>query len=65
MLTWIGPDTTPIGPDFLDAYTRLRAVPDASQWFKFDELAPLIVAIAPRMRAATQWGAADRLFTWR
>jgi hypothetical protein len=65
LLTWIGPDTTPIGPDFLDAYTRLRAAPDALQWFKFDELAPLIVAIAPRMRTATQWGAADRLFTWR
>ena len=65
LLTWIGPDTTPIGPDFLEAYTRLRAAPDALQWFKFDELAPLIVAITPRMRAATQWGAADRLFTWR
>ncbi len=65
LLTWIGPDTTPIGPDFLEAYTRLRAEPDALQWFKFDELAPLIVAIAPRMRSATQWGAADRLFTWR
>jgi hypothetical protein len=65
LLTWIGPDTTPIGPDFLEAYTRLRAAPDALQWFKFDELAPQIAAIAPRMRAATQWGAADRLFTWR
>jgi hypothetical protein len=65
LLTWNGPDTTPIGPDFLDAYTRLRAAPDALQWFKFDELAPLIATIAPRMRAATQWGAADRLFTWR
>src|SRR5580704_1356604 len=65
LLTWSGPDTTPIGPDFLEAYTRLRAAPDALQWFKFDELAPLIATIAPRMRAATQWGAAGRLFTWR
>jgi hypothetical protein len=65
LLTWIGPDTTPIGPDFLEPYTRLRAAPDATQWFKYDELASLIAAIAPRMRAATQWGAADRLFTWR
>jgi hypothetical protein len=65
LLTWIGPDTTPIGPDFLEAYERRRAAPDALQWFKFDELAPLIVAIAPHMRSATQWGAADRLFTWR
>jgi hypothetical protein len=65
LLTWIGPDTTPIGPDFLQAYTRLRAAPDSLQWFKFDELAPLIAAIAPHMRAETQWGAADKLFTWR
>ena len=65
LLTWAGPDTTPIGPDFLEAYERRRAEPDASQWFKFDQLAPLIAAISPRMRSATQWGAADRLFTWR
>jgi hypothetical protein len=65
LLTWIGPDTTPIGPDFLEAYKRRRAEPDALQWFKFDELAPLIAAISPRMRSATEWGAADGLFTWR
>ena len=65
LLTWVGPDTTPIGPDFLEAYERRRAEPDALRWFKFDQLAPLIVAISPRMRSATQWGAADRLFTWR
>jgi hypothetical protein len=65
LLTWIGPDTTPIGPDFLEAYTRQRAAPDALQWFKFDQLAPFIAAIAPRMRAATQWGEANRLLTWR
>jgi hypothetical protein len=65
LLTWIGPDTTPIGPDFLDAYERQRAEPDALRWFKFDELAPLIATIAPRMRAATQRGVANELFTWR
>jgi hypothetical protein len=65
LLTWIGPDTTPIGPDFLEAYTRRRAEPEVVRWFRFDELAPLMATIAPRMRAATQWGAADRLFTWR
>jgi hypothetical protein len=65
LLTWIGPDTTPIGPDFLEAYERRRAAPDALQWFKFDELAPLIATIAPRMRAATQWGTAQTLFSWR
>jgi hypothetical protein len=65
LLTWIGPETTPIGPDFLDAYERRRAEPDALRWFKFDELAPLIAAIAPRMRAASQWGTAQTLFSWR
>jgi hypothetical protein len=65
LLTWIGPDTRPIGPDFLDAYTRRRAEPDALRWFKFDQLAPLIATIAPRMRTATQWGEATKLFTWR
>ena len=65
LLTWIGPDTTPIGPDFLEAYERRRAAPDALQWFKFDELVPLIAAIAPRMREATHWGNVNTLFTWR
>jgi uncharacterized membrane protein len=65
LLTWIGPDTRPIGSDFLEAYARRRAEPDALRWFRFDELAPLIVKITPRMRAATQWGAADKLLTWR
>jgi hypothetical protein len=65
LLTWIGPDTTPIGPDFLEAYTRLRAEPDALRWFKFDELAPLIATIAPRMRSVTERGTAQTLFSWR
>ena len=65
LLTWIGPDTTPIGPDFLEAYKSRRAEPDVLRWFKFDELAPVISAITPRLRSATQWGAANRLFTWR
>ena len=65
LLTWIGPDTTPIGADFLDAYTRLRAEPDALRWFKFDELAPLIATIAPRMRSVTERGTAQTLFSWR
>jgi hypothetical protein len=65
LLTWIGPDTSPIGSEFLDSYSRRRAEPDVTRWFRFDELTPLIVAIAPRMRAATGWGAADKLLTWR
>jgi len=65
LLTWIGPDTTPIGADFLDAYKRQRAEPDALRWFKFDELAPLIATIAPRLRSVTQRGTAQTLFSWR
>jgi hypothetical protein len=65
LLTWIGPDTTPIGADFLDPYTLLRAEPDALRWFKFDELAPLIATIAPRMRSVTERSTAQTLFSWR
>ena len=65
LLTWIGPDTTPLGPDFLEAYARRRAEPDVLRWFRFDELAPVIAAIAPRMRSTTQWGEAKKLLTWR
>jgi hypothetical protein len=65
LLTWIGPDTTPIGPDFLEAYARRRAEPEVVRWFRFDELAPLMATVAPRMRAATQWGEANKLLTWR
>jgi hypothetical protein len=64
-LTWFGPDTTPISADFLEAFKRLRAEPDALRWFKFDELAPLIATIAPRMRSVTKWGAVQTLFLWR
>jgi hypothetical protein len=65
LLTWIGPNTAPVEPDLLDAYTRRLAEPDATGWFRFDELAPQIVAITPRMRAITQSGMAEKLLTWR
>jgi hypothetical protein len=65
LLTWIGPDTTPIGPDFLEAYRRRLAEPEVVRWFRFDELAPLMATIAPRMRAETHWGALEKLLTWR
>jgi hypothetical protein len=63
LLTWRGPDTTPIGPDFLDAYKRARNVPE-SLWFIFSELAPRIAAITPLMRAEP-WGEAERALVWR
>ena len=62
LLTWIGPDTTPIGPDFLDAYKRRLARPE-NQWFLFRELAPQLVALTPRIRLG-QWTPADDL-PWR
>ena len=63
-LTWIGPRTRPVGPDFRELYTRRRAKPDVLRWFRFDELAPLIATIVLRIRTVTKWGAADRL-CWR
>jgi hypothetical protein len=65
LLTWIGPDTTPIVPDFLEAYARRRAEPEVVRWFRFDELAPVIAAIAPRLRSATQWGEMNAQLSWR
>jgi hypothetical protein len=63
LLTWIGPDTSPIGPDFLDGYRRARNVPESS-WFVFSELASRIVAITPAMRMAA-WGGAEKFLVWR
>jgi predicted nucleic acid-binding protein len=65
LLTWAGPQSRPIGPDFLDAYTHRLAEADPTHWFKFDELVPLIATITPRMRSVTEWGAAQNLLSWR
>jgi hypothetical protein len=61
LLTWIGPDTSTISADFLDAYTRKLAEPDSLQWFRFDELAPQLVTLVPRLRSVARWGAAEKL----
>ena len=63
LLTWAGPDTRPLGPDFLEAYAQRRAEPDPLHWFRFDALAPQLAAIVPRLRPLTTWGAADALLT--
>jgi hypothetical protein len=66
LLTWMGPETTPIGSDFLDAYVRRRNEFDATQrLFRFPELAPRIVSVSPRLRADTRWGASANILTWR
>jgi hypothetical protein len=64
LLTWVGPDTRPLGSDFLDAYARRRAEPDPLRWFRFDALAPQLAAIVPRLRPLTAWGAAEPLLTF-
>ncbi len=64
LLTWIGPDTKPIGPDFLEPYVRRRTEPDPLQWFKFDKLATQIVLLTPKLRQVTQWGGANKLLIW-
>jgi hypothetical protein len=61
LLTWLGPGTTPLGSDFLDAYASRHAEPDRLQWFRFDELTPKIVALTPRLRSAVQRGLGRRL----
>jgi hypothetical protein len=66
LLTWLGPEASPIGSDFLEAYARRRAEPDVSRFFRFDESVPQIVAISPRLRNVTRWGReAEKLLTWR
>jgi hypothetical protein len=65
LLTWVGPEIAPIGSDFLDAYVRRRNELDATRWFRFDELAPLIVTISPRLRIATKWGTSASILTWQ
>jgi hypothetical protein len=64
LLTWIGPETHPLDPDFLEAYIRRRSEPDQLGWFRFDALAPLLVTIAPRVREAKGWGAIRKVLTW-
>ena len=64
LLTWIGPHTSPIGSDFLQAYRRSLNEPESPLWFAFNELAPRIAAITPVMRKA-QWGTLEQYFVWR
>jgi hypothetical protein len=65
LLTWVGPDTRPLGPDFLEAYAKRRAEPDPLRWFQFDAFAPQLAAIVPRLRPLTTWGAAESIIDFR
>ena len=62
LLTWIGADTRPIDPEFLDAYKRRLAQPE-NPWFLFRELAPQLVGLTPLIRSG-QWAPAND-FPWR
>jgi hypothetical protein len=65
LLTWAGPEITPIGSDFIDAYTRRRNEFDITQWFRFADLASQIVSISPRLRTVTGWGTGASVLNWR
>jgi hypothetical protein len=62
LLTWIGPDTEPIGADFLDIYKALLSVSDPDQ-IRFSDLVPQIGLATERLRSTT-WGSAPD-FVWR
>ena len=65
LLTWIGPQTKPLSEEFMSAYRESRDKVDPQRWFRFSALASQIIAIAPRMRVATEWRSAEKLLSWR
>jgi hypothetical protein len=62
LLTWIGPNTVPIGPDFLTVYNGLLARPE-HRWFLYRELVEQIATATERLRSK-RWGAEPDLL-WR
>jgi hypothetical protein len=62
LLTWIGPDTTPLTPEFLKIYRELLDTPEMI-WFRFSRLVPQIAAVTAQLRAKP-WGAPAE-FAWR
>jgi hypothetical protein len=62
LLTWIGPNTAPIGPDFLTVYNGLLARPE-HRWFLYRELVEQIATATQRLRSKP-WGAEPDLL-WR
>jgi hypothetical protein len=62
LLTWIGPQTTPITPEFLQIYTRLLKQRELT-WFRFSRLAPQLAEVTARLRNKS-WGARVE-FAWR
>jgi hypothetical protein len=63
LLTWRGSDTTPIGPNFLEAYTTRLNEPE-HPWIRFKELIPHMAPSVAWFRSSrSSWTAAD--FPWR
>jgi hypothetical protein len=62
LLTWIGPDTSPIGRQFLDVYTMLLNRPE-NKWYRYSALVPQIAHAAARLQSKP-WGASPD-FPWR
>ncbi len=62
LLTWIGPETTPITSDFLEIYTQLLRKRE-HPWFRFSKLAPQMTVATESLRNKV-WGAPPD-FPWR
>ena len=62
LLTWIGPGTTPLTPEFIKIYRALHDRPEML-WFQFSRLIPQISAATAHLRAKP-WGAPVE-FAWR
>jgi hypothetical protein len=62
LLTWKGPDTTPLTPEFLKAYDALLRRPE-HPWFRFSQLIPYMPQAVAMLRAK-KWGE-PALFPWR
>jgi hypothetical protein len=62
LLTWIGPETTPLSADFYNAYDQRIGEPE-SQWFQYAGLSENIEHATVLLRQKT-WGTAP-VFPWR
>jgi hypothetical protein len=62
LLTWAGPDTTPLTPEFSRIYRQLLDKPEML-WFQFSRLVPQIIETTAGLRAKA-WGAPVE-FAWR
>jgi hypothetical protein len=62
LLTWKGPDATPLTPEFYKAYDALLRQPE-HRWFRFSQLVPYMPEATAALRAK-KWGE-PAAFPWR